>query len=199
MGLVIFVMALNFVFSILNAVSVGRAWTDSKAVGGFFRFVVWCGAIMSFCGFTWTYVLVEALVGQSLGYLTPEDVTGLVSIGYIVLIFPILGSGLGITAHSWLAFARRRSLGNAAIAGYNTFAQVHNMYRAMEGVPRAWDNVGKLFNSKNSKGLVLVVLFLIAAILGFLSTYLIVRAVANSHRRAIQRQFAEVEASLQKS
>ncbi len=46
------ILALNFGISWWNARSCGRAWVESKAVGGSIRVLVWCGAIQSAIGFS---------------------------------------------------------------------------------------------------------------------------------------------------
>jgi hypothetical protein len=54
-----------------------------------------------------------------------------------MVLFPILGSGLAITVHSWGVFWRQRNFTNGAVAGWNSFAQVYNVVSAFENVPGA--------------------------------------------------------------
>jgi hypothetical protein len=138
----------NFTISVFNAWSVGRTWTDSKAAGGWPRFTVWCGAVMSACGFIWCYGILEALIFLNTGHLTKEQANGLVCLGYLIVILPVLGSGLALTVHSWATFARQRTAGNGLITGWNTFAQAHNTSQAIEGIPKAVAGAGKAFEGK---------------------------------------------------
>ena len=181
---------LNMGISVFNALSVGAVWSEVKQLGGFPRFVNWCGAIMSACGFIWCYLILEGLVFYKLGKLTEVQLNGLFSLGYLVIIGPVIGSGLGITVFSWTEFSRRRSIKNAAVAGYNTFAQLHNTYRAIQGIPEASRGVSDLFGGRSRKssssssgssdgkgagGLVVLILLLAALILGIFTTWAIVR------------------------
>jgi hypothetical protein len=69
-------LILNFAISWFNAWSVGRVWTESKMIGGFFRMTVWCGAIMSACGFTWVYIALLGLLAQSLSVASGQVHSG---------------------------------------------------------------------------------------------------------------------------
>jgi hypothetical protein len=166
------------------------------------HFMTWMGAIMSACGFTWCYLVVIGFVGAvtpmtlideeaeaGVMLLQAESLQAFFDLGYIVIIFPILGSGLAITVHSWRAFARRRSLGSGAVAGWNTFAQVHNTYRAAQAIPGVLDRLGGFFGKGGSGsssggttgGLIVIVLVVVAVLGGILTTY----AIIQSRRRTV--------------
>lgn len=198
---------LNFAISWLNAWGCGSTWDATKAKGGVAHFMNWMGAVMSASGFTWCYLIVLGLLGS----VTPMSlivdaeegaapVTGMLldaaalqaffDLGYLVIIFPILGSGLAITVATWREFARRgseRGVGDYAITGWNTFAQVHNTYNAIRTVPGVLDRLGSFFkggkdsDSKGKGGLVVIVLVIMAALAGCLTTYSIIQA----RRRAV--------------
>lgn len=118
-------VVLNFVISWFNAWSVGRSWTEAQMVGGWPKFMAWMGAVMSACGFTWVYLVIVGMVAGSTGKLSPEYLEAFYSLGYLVIIFPVLGSGLAITIQSWAHAWRERNLLNMGMAGWNTFAQVY--------------------------------------------------------------------------
>lgn len=183
--LVCFLLLLNFGISWLNAWSVGRSWNDSKAVGGFSRLVVWSGAVMAACGFTWCYLILLALGANALGKLPDEYAQGAIELGYVVLIIPILGSGITITAHSWLVAIRERRLSSMGIAAWNTYAQIHNTVGAVRGLPKIFDHLGKLLKGGNdSKGkfALLMILLVIAALsAGILTTVMIVSRTAAAY------------------
>ena len=80
-------------------------------------------------------------------YFTDDQLQGALSLWYLTIIFPILGTGLIITIESWIAAYRNHSLMNLGVAAYNTFAQVHNTMGAINGVGPALSSVGKLFAS----------------------------------------------------
>jgi hypothetical protein len=94
-----FVVGFHFGISWLNAWSVGKTWVESKAEGGFSYAVTWCALIMSASGFTWCYTILLALLAGNIPYhghvlLAPKYVNGAMELGYLVVILPILGSGL---------------------------------------------------------------------------------------------------------
>lgn len=96
--------------------------------------------------------------------------------------FPILGTGLALTVHSWGVLWRRRNFANAATAGWNTFAQVYNTMGALQHVPQASRRLGNFFGGDSKDKGKLVVLFLVAlaAIGGILTTRAIILSTARA-------------------
>jgi hypothetical protein len=191
-------VVLNFVISIFNAWVVGRTWVETKAAGGVTRFMSWMGATMSAVGFSWCYLVILAFAAGPNGFkrLPANYVEAMFSLGYLIIIGPCIGSGIAITIESWAYFWRKRGLGNAALAGYNTFADIYNIYQAAHYVPSAWDHVKDLLfpkkrssSSDSSSGFAwLAIMLALAAIFGgILTTAAIVRTVAE--RTAADRRF----------
>lgn len=191
----------NFVISWFNAWSVGKTWTETRAVGGSVHFMSWMGAIMAAVGFTWCYTVILGLgaatipitddeTGISAPLLNAEEVEVFFDLAYVIYIFPLIGSGMAITTHSWGVFWRRRSLGSGVTAGWNTYAQLHNFYHAMERLPQSWDNIGRFFGGKSSsgnsdnKGLAIVLLVAVAVLGGILTTAAIIKITARNTARA---------------
>jgi hypothetical protein len=185
--MLILIWILNFAISWFNAWGVGKSWVEAKAVGGMPRFMSWMGATMAAVGFTWCYLVILAYVAQASGKFSNAQVAGMFSLGYLVIIVPLIGSGFAITAGSWAHFWRQRSFGNGAIAGWNTFAQISNTFRAISAVPSALRLVGEGFKVKGggkSKGaLVLVLMVVLAVAGGVMTTMAIVKAAARAHIR----------------
>lgn len=166
---------------------------------------------MSASGFTWCYLLVVGLVGSVLPMsliesakegappvegmiFDPATLQAFFDLGYVVIIFPILGSGLAITVQAWRSLARRRMEKTAGVmdyvvVGWDTFAQVHNTISAMRALPGTFDRLGGFFGSgskssgdSKDKGVLLVVVAVaLAALGGILTTYSILQA----RRRAV--------------
>jgi hypothetical protein len=188
-------LVVNFVISIFNAVGVGLSWAETKAAGGWTRFMSWMGATMSAVGFSWCYLVVIALVIRSTGYKKlPENyVDAMFALGYLMLVIPLIGSGLAITLQSWAYFWRRRTFGSGAVAGWNTFADVYNIYQAAHYVPTAWDTVKDLLfpkkrsSSDNSFAGLAIALAIAAVLGGVLTTSAIIRTV--SERVVAKRRF----------
>lgn len=208
-AIIFLLLFLNFAISWFNAWSCGRSWNEAKLAGGFARFMVWMGAIMSACGFTWCYLIVLAVVGNMIPYgqdpvtgepglLVPhEAVIASFELGYLVIIFPVLGSGLAITMQSWAGFYRERTFGSGALAGYNTLAQLHNMVEAARAVPTFANHLGKLFSGngdgRGKLALAAVVLVVIALIGGILTTASIIMASARAQAESTRIRYGGLE------
>lgn len=188
MSWIILIWILNFIISWANAWGCGKTWNESKANGGFPHFMNWMGAIMSACGFTWCYLVIACFLGGNITHevngkmvtwLSMAQVQAVANAGYLVIIVPILGSGLAITIHSWGVFWRRRSFGSGAIAGWNTFAQVYNMYNAASAIPGASRGLGKFWGDSDDKGKLIVLFLVLFAVLGgIMTTYTILTTTA---------------------
>src|SRR5262245_51930238 len=192
--MIILIWLLNFVISWVNAWGCGKTWTESKHAGGMPHFINWAAAIMSASGFTWCYLVILGGVGSVIPYETADDGTttmllsgaaaqAFADLGYILVVFPIIGSGLALTVHSWGVFWRERNFVNGATAGWNTFAQVYNTVSALENVPRAARGVGDFFASDDDDAadrlkLLVLLLVAIAAIGGCLTTRAILQSTA---------------------
>ncbi len=144
------VLVLNFGVSWANCISCGRAWEESKAVGGILRLLVWCGAINAAIGFSSVVIFPLTLTAQALfpDVLKPEDVHVIFSLWYLTIVFPALGAGFIIMIESWNAAFRDRSLGNLSRASYNTLANLHNTMSTINSFEPAFEAVGKLFTGK---------------------------------------------------
>lgn len=192
--IILLLWIVNFAISGFNAWACGKAWNETKHVGGVAHFMNWMGAIMSAMGFTWCYLLVLGFGGAYIPIIEQDDgsmaplldppmLEAFMQLGYLVIIGPILGSGLAITIQSWAYFWRRRSLGSGAVAGWNTFAQVYNTASALQHVPGAARGVSSFFkgsSSDDNKGLIVIVLVAIAVFGGCLTTYWILTKTAKA-------------------
>lgn len=199
---------LNFGISLLNAWGCGKSWSETKSAGGVVHFLNWCGAIMGAAGFTWCYLVIFGFVGANYQVTNEEGVTGplldaealeaFISLGYSVIILPIIGSGLAITVNSWRVFMERRTLGNGLATGWNTYAQVSNTISAIEHAPNVGRIISKFFEGDSKlKGMVLF-LVVFAVLGGALTTYTIITMVAASEarQRSWKRYLAESESDV---
>lgn len=185
-GLNLLILVVNFAISWWNARAVGQNWVEAKHLGGWIWFMAWMGWLMSALGFTWCYVLVLALLAKSAGYIDAQAMNAAIALGYLIVVWGILVSGLFIWVDSLVQAWRRRDLPSTATAAWNTFAEAHNAYAAVEGVGGAAKSFGSLFASGDedeAKGaaIVIVILIVVAAIAGgFITTELIRRHYAAS-------------------
>lgn len=209
--MIFFVWILNFVISWFNAYSVGTVWDSTKARGGSAHFMSKMGATMAASGFTWCYLVVVGLLCSVLPMslfveaeagatpvtgmlLDGADLEAFFNLGYIIIIFPILGSGLAITVQAWRSLVRRRAAGTAgasdyAIVGWDTFAQVHNTYSAFRNVPGVLDSLRGFFGGRSGsssdddswKSMLVIALAVFSIGAGILTTY----GIIQSRRRSV--------------
>ncbi len=191
--IIILILGFNTFISWLNARTVGLVWVEVKHIGGWQRVMAWAGAVMSASGFTWTYLFVFLIGGfyTQDSFLDPgqppvitiESIQAGFSLGYLIIIPGVLISGLMIWINSLIEAWRHRDLPSAGIAGWNTFAQVHNTYRAIEGIPEALRSVKGFFGGKGGKdkgGMILLLLVVMALLAGILTTWVIINQYAGS-------------------
>ncbi len=192
--LIVLILLLNYGISWFNAWSVGRSWADSKAIGGWPRFMVWCGAVMSACGFTWCYIIPLALIAGLANWLKPDYVQATLELGYVIIILPILGSGLAIWMDSLTTAWRRRDMRSIGVAGWNTFAMAHNTYSAAKTLPGIFKHLGEVFKGKGGKdkAIMLVLLLVIIALsAGILTTRAIILSTARKYGQRVREEFPQ--------
>lgn len=185
------ILLLNLAISWWNAKAVGNAWVEAKHAGGWHYFMCWMGALMSALGFTWCYLIILVFGAIAFDKITVEAAQAALYLGYILVIPGILFSGLMITIDSWARAYRERSFANVGVAGYNSFAQIYNTYHAVKDVPDAFKHVKSFFSGDSDdagKAMVLL-LVIVAALSGFITTYVIVSTTA-AKDEPMPRQFA---------
>ena len=175
-------LLVNFGISWANAEYVGRYWSESKATGGSFRRYIICGYVMAIAGFTMVYgcILLVSVPMVMKGYgVDKELITLLEQIGsdmlYVMVGVPIILCGFRIWLVSLAEAWRNRTFGNVASAGWNTYAQLHNIRSATREMPSAINRLFSIFFGKKSskkKGEeVIAILAIIIVILALCSGY----------------------------
>lgn len=181
--LVFLLLLLNFGISWCNAYVCGQSWIESKAIGGWIRLVVWCGAIMSALGFSSVFIAGIALGGVASGLLPLAVAEIAMSMWYLAVIIPVLGTGLIITIHSWQVAYRERDLLSIGTASYNTLAQAHNMVQAVDGIGSAIGTIAEGFESDDLPSAAMILAFLIAGVSilgGVLLTVVLIKKYAGT-------------------
>ena len=185
-GLGWLVLALNLWISWHNAKVIGLDWVESRYLGGWTRFMCWMGWLQSALGFTWCYVLILALFAHSAEYINTATEQAAVNLGYVIIFPGLFISGTFIWIDSLVQAWRRRDLPSIATAAWNTFAEIHNAYSAIDGMGDALKSVGSLFSDSDEDdvtgvAVVAVIVIVLAALAGgFLTTELIRRHYAGS-------------------
>jgi len=187
------IWVVNFFISCLNARSCGLVWVEVKMIGGFQKFMTWMGAIMSASGFTWCYLVVllfgvyyvqpAFLKPDQDPWITANQLQGGFALGYLIIIPGMLFSGLMIWVDSLVQAWKRRDLASIGVAGWNTFAQIHNTYGAMRGVPEALKKVKDVFlkgDGKKKGSAIVILLVVLACISGILTTWAIINHYAGT-------------------
>ncbi len=137
---------------------------------------------------------VLAMIAGATGLLAPQYVKVALEVGYVIIILPVLGSGIGIWIDSLTTAWRQRDAVSIGIAGWNTFAQAHNTYDAVSTLPGIFEHLGDVFDGGDSdddggdsddvqgKALSLVLLLVLLALCGgVFTTVAIVRTTARKY------------------
>jgi hypothetical protein len=197
-----FMVLLNVAIASWNAYACGKAWAETKAVGGWRRFVTWMAAAMSAIGFSWCLLIMLALSSVYFGVLPLWAVEMSLAVGYLLIIPVLLFAGLMITIDSWATAFQRGGVLNYGVAVYNTYAQVHNAYHAIEGVGQAFSSIGKgLGELASDEDGAKLVFFLIAIGLVFIAitggiviTTVIIRKVAAADELRTEDELRRLQA-----
>lgn len=192
--LIVGLLLLNTLISAVNGYSTGRSWDDAKSLGGFPRVLAWAGAVMSACGFTYVYLALFAFGCHLAGSLTDEALQALLSLGYLAIILPVLGSGCMI----WIESVRRawhtKRMSDMVVGGWNTYAQFSNLSHAFRDIPNAWDAVeaffGKRAKSKDSEKATVLLLAVLALAAGVLTTLALVSLGRRHSRQQLNGELA---------
>lgn len=203
------VLLLNVLISVWNCYAVGSAWKDTMTLGGWFnKTVLWSAVIQSGVGFSMPILIVLAygssvfLTSGAEPTLSPEQakemMQSIFSLWYVAVIFPILGSGLAIWAHSLREAYRRRDFASIATAGWNSFAQIHNTVSAVNNLGGALGNVGELFgkalegkgDGKGKVAVLVILLVVVSLVAGFMIAFGLVRYFANRAESRIEEYAA---------
>lgn len=205
--LIAFVWVLNLGISAWNAYAVGKMWPYTKQMGGWTRLVTWCGYIMSVCGFSWCFLLPLALlsyVNHWFGF-NQEALLATMNLGYIIIAPTICLTGVFIWVDSLIEAWKQRTFTSFAVAGWNTFAQIHNTYQVFTSIGPAFENVGgffgKAFSGKSSDddddspgaklGVFVIILVAASIILGFLVATAIVVKTARAEAKVFADELAK--------
>ncbi|HEV3384501.1 MAG TPA: hypothetical protein VG097_06775 [Gemmata sp.] len=181
------VWIINFGISIWNAYAVGKVWVDARHEGGWHRFMCWMGAVMSASGFTWCYLSFLVLSAHYFQWISQEQTTAALDLGYILLLPFMLFAGYAITLDSWAQAYRRGGFLNYGAAAWNTYASIHNTYSAWRNMSSAFTGLGDFLkkrggsrnNNDGANGIIVVILLVALALLGgVLTTATIIRRVA---------------------
>lgn len=164
-----FLVIATFAISAWDAYVAGMTWSIPY---GLSKFMAWCALIMSACGFLSFWTILCGFVALEAHWIEQRGLHALLSLTYLMIIFPVLGSGLAIMLHSWLEFYKRRDFSSLGVSGWNTYAQVSNTVDAFEGIPSAFGTVIDFFKPgkddddedlSSSLGKVAVLLILLVA------------------------------------
>jgi hypothetical protein len=157
------ILALNIAVSWWNCFAVGSSWDYVKQNGGVMqKLLLWSGAIQAAIGFSMPILLALAFTSISLltagepPTLSPAEAAqmfeAIVSLWYLAIILPALGTGTIIMVESVKTAIERRDIGSIGRAAYNTFANIHNISGAFSGIGQAFGSVTKAFSGKGKGG-----------------------------------------------
>lgn len=193
-GWLLLILVLNFIVSIFNAKSVGRMWSESKAIGGFMRVLAVSGYIMAIAGFTMVYGMLLLLILPHILILFPEfsDIDAhaatllAMDMMYLLIVMTVIPTGLIIWFNSLVHFWRQKTLANGLVLGWNTYAQVRNMANAIRHVPGALERITKALFGGRKRGnaiifAVAIFVIILAVIGGWLTASGIMKKADKNH------------------
>jgi len=194
--MILFIWCLNLGISLWNAYITGKVWVEAKHAGGVHRFMAWMGYVMASLGFSWDILVLVGILLHSFGKITSDQATLFFQAGYVLLVPGFLFSGYAIMFQSWANAYRNHSVVNMGVAGYNTYANVHNTFNAIDNFPKAFGSVFNTFSRGSGKskanGLILFVVIL-CVLSGFIIAALIVHRVAASDTQVPARANAAAQ------
>jgi hypothetical protein len=153
----IILLGINFVIAWHNAIVVGRMWSESRLIGGQMRALAVAGYALSITGFTMVYgCLLLRVAPYILPLFLPRvRVDGIISLSadmiYVLVGMCILPSGLIVWFNSVVSFWRRKTLGTASAAAWNTYAQSRNAVYAARHMPAAFGRIRRTIFRGNSR------------------------------------------------
>ncbi|GEP00546.1 hypothetical protein [Methylobacterium haplocladii] len=176
------ILALNLVVSFFNARACGQMWAEREQSGPFLFLVIWSAAIQSAIGFSSILIFAGAYAAHGMGILPDKAMKATLSLWYLAIIFPTLGTGFLITIHSWIVAYRERNLLDMASAAYNTVAMAHNLYQASSGIGDAFGSVFTFFSSvtdddEDGAGILVVITVLAIVVFALGGGALLTRAI----------------------
>lgn len=164
------------VISFLNNYGGGAIKSEARAIGGWTRIVNVSSLIMAGIGWTWIDLTLIALVLVAFGQLTYLQAEALMGIGYIIIWIPLIGSGLVIMTHTIMRFWKSHRFGDAIQAGWNVYANAHNIYQGVKEMPNIFDRIITAFADEESddKSKALIILAVIVALAGGIITTVLI-------------------------
>lgn len=175
------ILLFNGGISWLNAVVCGQNWRETKAVGGWSRAVVWCGAVQSAVGFSSIFIVALVALASVTHVLPAAMASKAFSLWYLLVIVPALGTGIVVLIESWRTAYRERDLLSIGSAAYNSLAMWSNVRDASSGIGSAFKEVASLFKEDGDGELptlsvIVFIIVLLALGAGILLTAGIIRA-----------------------
>lgn len=190
MWMIAIALILNFAVSWWNAYVCGQSWVESKFIGGFTRVLVWSAAIQSAIGFSSVYLFGIFGIGYLYHLWPPMVYQFAASFWYILVIIPVLGTGILITMQSWQAAYQARNIKSLSAATYNTLVMAHNVAQSVNGFGDALKVVGdgfsSVFGGNDQKSaqtylvLLAIMLVVVALLAGALTTSILIKKYAGT-------------------
>lgn len=193
---IVAILGLNGLISWWNCYVLGRNWLEVQHTGGWFmKAVMYSGAFQAVVGFSMISLFlllgVASLVAPWMGI---GEYTALLwewsmSLWYIGIIVPALGTGYILTVHSWMVAYRERNLASMGGAAWNTFASAYNTYNAIQGMGQAFGSVGEMFGSLAEGGdnpqAKVAIFAIILVVLALISGVVITRALIKRYEGTV--------------
>lgn len=179
------ILIINIGISYFNARAIAPFWRKRSEMGWGLWALLWSAAIQSAIGFSMPILLVEVVAAYGFGLLPVASAKASLALWYLLIIVPVIGTGLIITANSWLAAWKRRDVASVGTAAWNTAATAHDLAHVGSGVESAFSSIGDAFSSDDEGGAVLLLVVAIVVIALFSGAFITYAVIDGNRHRVV--------------
>lgn len=173
----------NVVISFLNARAIGPVWRHRGEMGWGLWLVVWSAAIQSAIGFSLPVMLLELLGAYAAHWLPVGGAKLAFSVWYLLVIVPMVGTAITLTAHSLVAAWERPSARNVATSAWNVAVTADDLHHLAPAVKHASSAISDFDFSggDDGEGMLAIIVVIGIVILGLCSGALMTKWLIDAH------------------
>lgn len=125
---------------------------EARHAGGWARVVVWIGAIVSACSFTWVYLTLLAIAASWFGYLGPAEISFGLNLGYVIAAPAVVLTALLQPTSRWAAGYRKRAPISLDAPDYGAFELDYGANHNITDLPQAFKAATHFLNRGGDSG-----------------------------------------------
>jgi hypothetical protein len=168
-------LVVNVVISFLNARAIGPVWRHRGEMGWGLWLVVWSAAVQSAIGFSLPVMLLELLGAYAAHWLPVGGAKLAFSVWYVMVVVPLVGTGITLTANALVAAWKRPSARNVAASAWNVAVTADDFHHLAPAVQHASSAIGDFDFSggDDGEGVLAIVVVVGIVVIGLFSGALI--------------------------